>query len=45
LAWKPRGGPVTRRLLVTLESKAWQPLVELFAKEISLDPINYPEDM
>jgi len=44
-AWKPFGGPVLGRLLVTLETNKWRPLVELFAQEISLDPINYPEDM
>ena len=44
-AWKCVGGPVLRRLLVTLESEKWTSLVQFFADEIGLYPVTYPEDM
>ena len=43
--WKPAITPVVGHLLVTIKSEAWQPLVKFFADEISLSPINYPENM
>jgi hypothetical protein len=43
--WNPVGGPVRGRLLVTLTSRLWLPLVEFFAVEIDVEEITYPEEM
>jgi len=44
-SWSPLGSPVRHRLLVTTESKYWQPLLKVFAAEISLEQIAFDDQM
>jgi len=44
-AWEPLGGPVRHRLLATDSTEPWEPFLEFFADEISIDPITMDDEM
>ena len=44
-AWSPLTSPVRHRLLATTESKYWQPLLRVFAAEISIKKITFDDQM
>jgi len=44
-AWTPLTAPVRHRLLATTESKYWQPLLRVFAAEISITKITFDDQM
>lgn len=44
-AWKALGGPVRHRLLATDSEVYWQPFLQFFAHEISIDPVTADDEM